>query len=63
MNSLCVKFDEIRFGWVLSYCTKTTRLLTPDCGLDLERRNLTCVHDISSPYALSFCAVSLNELH
>ena len=33
-----------------------------DCGLDLERGNLTCVNDTSSHYALSFYEVSLIKL-
>ena len=34
----------------------------PDCGLDLERGNLTIVCDSSSHYALSFGEISLTLL-
>ena len=60
MINLFEKFDEICLsGFKLS---QKNYLTTPDCGPDLERGYLTCVQDILSHYALSFCEISLYQL-
>ena len=57
---LAVKFDKIPFIAFLVMANTQfiyDKLLTFDCNLDLDCRNLTFVCDTPSHFALSFCEV------
>ena len=61
MFYLSVKFHQI-CSVVYEISLRQDFDLTPDCDLDLGRRNLNHVRDTHSHYALSFCEVPFNLL-